>query len=1037
MEEHREIRHQAVSTAFIVSQTAHAKKRQILRLQFPSDIRCVQKALFYAYPNILTELKRLASIMKYYRATVVMNVEFIKLSPTNEIEQSIVIPFRAPMIRIGYRADFEKEIVESYLFIESSVLEFLHRGSGWIVSDLLFMDLEVGQCKPLAGGSCGAHSMRHFQRRGYILMPSGFYQPEERGVAETENQDCFYLAVAKHFVKSDERTALRAFIDQHMTKSCRAPVRVSDVAKFEEANAHLSIAINILFRDEKGLILPVRPSPKTGAKHTIVLMLLYVQAATESSIGGLEHEEGGIDAGESDMAEEEEGEAGGGECSTGDDQELHYVLLEDPDDFLSKRGLLKTTGYIRKQNLFTCYQCFNSLWRASSYDAHIAWCHQNAGQIVKYPEEGETLKFELKHKGFMVGYTIFFDFEALQKEPKTECSCPKDALAASKTFKEASEEERELLVLDEEMRKTWERKRFRKQQFCTHRTKVIKEQTPYTYYILVMDRDGKVVERRHYCGEDAGAHFCDTMLELDKLLMDKLAEVEQMKLTAADYDYLASKPELCCICHEQLDSDLERTVRDHDHISGKFMGLAHNGCNLRRSEQKKIIAFSHNFSGYDSHMFLTELGKKREKLERLEAIPLNTQKFKCLRVNNILYLDSLAFCPDSLEKLTETLRESDHAFPILEQWQSDPAKKALLIRKGVYPYSLATGIEDLTKMVKLPDIKQFTNDIGNAACEPEDYEHAVKVWNTFDCKNMMEYTELYLKSDVYLLAEVVTQLRNSIHREFGLDISHYLSLPMLSKDLMLKMTGEEVELISDMEMSNLLQRNIRGGVSFINTRYFEAGVDGGSLKAAEEKKASEKHATAEEKEEASADTSLLYLDANNLYGKAMSMPLPLRDFEWMEEEEVEDFTQNWQTLVTEEDGDGYIIEATLRYPEKLHEAHSSFPLAPEHVDITEDMLSPYATDCLREIAGKTKHKAKKLTATFNDRKKYLLHGLNLKFYLEQGMELITVHRGIKFYQKKFIKPYIDLCTLKRAMASTKSSKDMFKLLCNSLYGKVR
>jgi hypothetical protein len=106
------------------------------------------------------------------------------------------------------------------------------------------------------------------------------------------------------------------------------------------------------------------------------------------------------------------------------------------------------------------------------------------------------------------------------------------------------------------------------------------------------------------------------------------------------------------------------------------------------------------------------------------------------------------------------------------------------------------------------------------------------------------------------------------------------------------------------------------------------------------------------------------------------------------------------------------------------------------VTITEEMLSPYASDCLKEINNKTRHKARKLTATFNERKKYLVHGLNLKFYLEQGLQLVTIHRGIKFYQKKFIKPYIDLCTLKRAMAVTKSSKDMFKLLCNSLYGKV-
>ena len=272
---------------------------------------------------------------------------------------------------------------------------------------------------------------------------------------------------------------------------------------------------------------------------------------------------------------------------------------------------------------------------------------------------------------------------------------------------------------------------------------------------------------------------------------------------------------------------------------------------------------------------------------------------------------------------------------------------------------------------------------------------------------MIDYTLLYLRTDVYLLAEAVTNLRDMVYDEFKLDICHYLSLPMLSKDLMLKMTNAEIDLITDPEMSNLVQRNIRGGLSYINCR-LAAERDG---------------------------FTLVYLDANNLYGKAMTFPLPLRDFRWMKRKEIDEMKDKWSELIHDRDGDGYILEVTLKYPEKLHLSHNSYPLAPEHVTIDESMLSPYAKESLRKTTGKTKHRSDKLTATFQTRERYLVHGLNLKLYLEQGLELVEIHRGIKFHQEAFVKPYIELCSKKRAEAVTKSMKDLYKLLCNSLYGK--
>ena len=140
----------------------------------------------------------------------------------------------------------------------------------------------------------------------------------------------------------------------------------------------------------------------------------------------------------------------------------------------------------------------------------------------------------------------------------------------------------------------------------------------------------------------------------------------------------------CHICHGELKSD---RVRDHDHQTGKFIGAAHNVCNLLRIEEKKIVGFAHNFSGYDSHILMKAIAQHKDSLN-LTAIPLNTEKFKMIKINNMVLLDSLAFLNASLDKLVENLTLSNHTFPILHQWMQREEERKLILRKGVFPYEM-------------------------------------------------------------------------------------------------------------------------------------------------------------------------------------------------------------------------------------------------------------------------------------------------------------------------------------------------------------
>ena len=211
--------------------------------------------------------------------------------------------------------------------------------------------------------------------------------------------------------------------------------------------------------------------------------------------------------------------------------------------------------------------------------------------------------------------------------------------------------------------------------------------------------------------------------------------------------------------------------------------------------------------------------------------------------------------------------------------------------------------------------------------------------------------------------------------------------------LMLKMTDVKLELLGDIDQLLMIEKGIRGGNSNVFKRFA---------------KANNKFMKNFDKTQKSR--FLVYLDANNLYGWAMSQPLPVGDFAWMRREEL----QNWERFV-EDEGVGCILEVDLEYPRELHDLHNDFPLAPEILELG---------DC------------KKLTQNLRDKKEMVLHGRNLKQVLSLGMKLKSINRGISFSEKPFMKCYIDKNTELRAKGKTKFEKEFFKLMNNSVFGKT-
>ena len=177
---------------------------------------------------------------------------------------------------------------------------------------------------------------------------------------------------------------------------------------------------------------------------------------------------------------------------------------------------------------------------------------------------------------------------------------------------------------------------------------------------------------------------------------------------------------------------------------------------------------------------------------------------------------------------------------------------------------------------------------------------------------------------------------------------------------------------------------------------------------------------------------IMYLDANNLYGWAMSQYLPTGGFKWLTEKQI----NNINLAKYEEDRKkGLILEVDLEYPKELHNLHNDYPLGPEKVKVTESMLSDYC----QKIANKYKISTglvHKLIPTLNNKEKYVLHYRNLQSYLNLALKLKIVHRVLEFNQSTWLKQYIDFNTQKRAEAKNSFEKDFFKLMNNSVFGKT-
>ena len=830
------------------------------------QLQSTRKGIKFHIESILKSMKGLKSVET-------LKITLKKVSNSGILEKTAYFNSK-PQIIIN-----NTEILESLQLSKQLILnliaQWISEGSGWTIQSVDNHYLNIVQYQPMKGSS-------------YIELPQEL-RHNKKGLINMKNKDnkCFRWCHIRYLNPQDKypqriKKSDKEFIKKLDYSEIEFPVTINQYNKIEKQN---DININV-FGYENKQPYPIYISKEKYEKHIELLLIT-------------------------------------------EENNNHYVFIKDFNRFMYNQ----TKHEHKKHFCMHCLQCFSS---EEVLNNHKNNCIQiNGTQAVKMPDKNNnTLKFNNFHKQQPVPFVIYADFEAITEKISNHQQ------NNDKSYTEA----------------------YQKHIDCG-----------FGYKVVCCYDDKYTQPLKIYRGEKAVYTFLEYMLDEVKYCKNIIKKEfnKPLRMTKEDEEKFQKSDE-CHICSKKF-TDEDIKVRDHCHITGKYRGSAHQECNLQLRldvEKIKIPVIFHNLRGYDSHFIMQEIGqivkdyeytnKNGKKCQmNINAIPNNMEKYMAFMLgNHLTFIDSFQFMGSSLEKLVsnitkcgkcETCKPDDcmklninYKNKTLQHKTSIPCgecqncknidkdcispnydklkytsqifkdkKLDLMARKGVYPYDYMDSFEKFNS--PLPTKEDFYSILNNKDISKEDYQHVKNVWNKFNLKNMGEYHDLYLKSDILLLVDVFENFRKTCLEYYKLDPCHYFTSPGLSWDAMLKMTDIKLELITDIDMFQFIEKGMRGGISYIANRYG---------------KANNKYMKDYKKDEPSK--YIMYLDANNLYGWAMSQYLPTGGFRWMTQKQIDKIDLN---KYNEESKKGLILEVDLKYPKDLHDLHNDYPLAPEKIKV--------------------------------------------------------------------------------------------------------
>ncbi|XP_046851910.1 uncharacterized protein LOC124445250 [Xenia sp. Carnegie-2017] len=452
-------------------------------------------------------------------------------------------------------------------------------------------------------------------------------------------------------------------------------------------------------------------------------------------------------------------------------EKYHYTWIKDFNRLLNRESK-------NGQRLHFCERCLHGFTRQDLLEEHKPECRgtNQAAVAIRMPTPGKNnkIRFENYHKQLKAPFIIYADFES----PVCKIEGP---------------------ALNPEKSKT--------QQTSRHEA--------CGYLFIVVRSDGETLPPQLCRGPDAAKNFLEALQEEERKIKTLLANPEPMHMTGKDWGS-HKKATNGHVCSKPFEDD---SVQDHCHITGKYRGAAHNECNLKlRLSQKTttILVVFHNLRGYDSHLIMQNIAETKGKVT---CIPNNAKKYISFIIGQLRFIDSTQFMLSSSDGLVKASDPRD--MRITPDYEPNLQRRTLLLRKAVYPYECIDGWPRFDEEA-LPPKEAFYSKLSGESITDGEYAHGKRVWDAFGCASLGDYHDLYLRTDVLLLADIFENFQKLCLERYRLDPAHYYTSPGLSWDVLLKHTGVELELLTDIDMHLFIEKGLRGGISMASRHFAKA-----------------------------------------------------------------------------------------------------------------------------------------------------------------------------------------------------------------------
>lgn len=528
------------------------------------------------------------------------------------------------------------------------------------------------------------------------------------------------------------------------------PIQLSDIKKFEELNPTFSINV-YMFDDDKKRVYPVRLTKAIRNHHIHLLLMNHTLAIN------------------------------GTDFSSDKTIKMHYCWIKD----MSR--LIRSQITRNKNSIYFCDRCIQHFTSMIRLNEHTPICMQQNNCRIEMPnrEKGDhIIQFNNYAKKLTVPFVIYADIESiLMKTTQQFC----------KTTKKPK------------------------------KTTAYQEHVAYSAgYYLHCNFDESMSYYNSNRGKNCIEWFISEMHRIACDLAPILRKNTPLRMTSEDEERFQNT-HICHICEKSV---LKDKVRDHCHLTGKYRGAAHSECNILYESSKTIPIIFHNLSGYDSHFFIREISKKKYKGD-ISIIPVNDQNYISFTKtiddafvdrNNfknsikLKFIDSFRFMASSLDKLASYLPSEKKTIlrKVFNSLGDDD--RLLLERKGVFPYDYIDSWDKLNE-TRLPSRENFHSQLYDHDIDESEYQFAHEVWSRMNIQDLGQYADLYLKTDILLLADVFENFRSTCLKIYKLDPTHYFTAPGFSWDAMLRHTGVQIELLTDVNVNVINRSPVEGSVS--------------------------------------------------------------------------------------------------------------------------------------------------------------------------------------------------------------------------------